>query len=94
MITSRWWWKRLGGGATEEAVDVIESLNQLVAVNTHTPHREVARRFWQRVSVDMHRSLHRAWARRTGVRRELAVDHAGRAMAVAWLLAPPEGGGM
>ena len=69
------------GGAAEEAVDAIESLNQLVAVNTHTPHREVARRFWHRASVDMQRSLHRARARRTGVRRETGVDNAVRAVA-------------
>ena len=81
------------GGAAEEAVDAIESLNQLVAVNTHTPHREVARRFWHRVSVDMQRSLHRAWARKTGIRRETGVDHVGRAMAAMWLLTPPGGGG-
>ncbi len=49
---------------TMQASITIHSLHQLVADNTNTPVQEVARRFWQRTSIDMQRSLHRAFARR------------------------------
>ena len=52
------------GAMTMQASITIHSLHQLVADNTNTPVQEVARRFWQRTSIDMQRSLHRAFARR------------------------------
>ena len=79
------------GRGTEEAVDVFESINQLVAVKTHSPHREVARRLWHRMSVDLQRALHRAWARRSGARVVMVATRAGRALAGVGLLALPEG---
>ena len=79
------------GGGTEEAVDVIESINQLVAVKTHSPHREVARRLWQRMLVDLQRAMHRAWARRSGTRVVMVATRADRALAGAGVLAFPEG---
>jgi len=53
------------GGVAPEAADTLRSLNRLVAVNTNTPLGEVARRFWQRVSVDLQRANHRAFVKRT-----------------------------
>jgi len=52
------------GGLAPEAADTLRSLNRLVAVNTNTPLGEVARRFWQRVSVDLQKANHRAFAKR------------------------------
>lgn len=43
------------------------SLNRLVALNTNTPYAEVARRFFQRVSMDLQRANHRAFGRRSCV---------------------------
>ena len=54
------------GGVTGEAEQVLSSLCRLVADNTNTPYVEVAHRFWQRVSVDLQRAGHRAFARRVG----------------------------
>ena len=52
------------GGIAEEGRETLRSINRLVAVNTNTPTTEVARRFWQRVSVDMQNMNHRALAKR------------------------------
>ena len=41
-----------------------ESINRLVAVNTNTPISEVAQRFWQKMSVEMQKSNHRAFVKR------------------------------
>ena len=79
------------GGGTQEAINIIESLNKLVAVKTHTPHREVARRLWHRMSVDLQRALHRAWVRRVGTRVVSRATWAGRALAGADALTFPEG---
>ena len=40
----------------------------LVADNTNTPRGEVAQQLWQRISVDLQRAGHRAFARRVGGR--------------------------
>ena len=53
-------------GIAPEAADILRSLNRLVAVNTNTPLGEVARRFWQRVSVDLQKANHRALVKRVG----------------------------
>ena len=79
------------GGGTEEAVRMIESLNKLVAVKTHTPHREVAHRLWHRMSVDLQRALHRAWVRRVGTRVVPRASWVSRALAGASALTFPEG---
>ena len=52
------------GGVSPEADRVIKSLNQAVASATDSPYGEVATRFWQRVSIDIQRSQHRALVRR------------------------------
>ena len=52
------------GGIAEEGRETIKSLNRLVAVNANTPLAEVARRFWQRTSVDLQKASHRALAKR------------------------------
>ena len=43
---------------------MLKSLSRLVAGNTNTPYGEVAQRLWGRLSVDMQRADHRAFARR------------------------------
>ena len=52
------------GGVSVEAERVIKSLNKIVASTTDSPIGEVATRFWQRVSIDLQRSQHRAFVRR------------------------------
>ena len=52
------------GGVSREAELVIKSLNQAVASATDSPYGEVATRFWQRISIDIQRSQHRAFVRR------------------------------
>ena len=52
------------GGASDECMEVLNSLSKQVAVNTHTPYAEVARRLRQRLSVDLQRANHRAFSRR------------------------------
>jgi len=52
------------GGVSGEAERVIKSLNKAVAENTDTSESEVATLFWQRLSIDIQRSGHRAFARR------------------------------
>ena len=54
------------GGIESEAEEVLKSLSRLVADNTRTPYGEVAQRLWQRISVDLQRAGHRAFARRVG----------------------------
>ena len=54
------------GGLAEEARDTLRSLNRVVAINTNTPKSEAANRFWQRISVDVQKANHRAWAKRVG----------------------------
>ena len=54
------------GGVSCEAERVIKSLNQVVAAATDSSPEEVATRFWQRVSIDIQRAGHRAFARRAG----------------------------
>ena len=54
------------GGASMECMEVLSNLSKQVAVNTNTPYTEVARRLRQRISVDMQRANHRAFARRMG----------------------------
>ena len=44
----------------------MKSLSRLVANNTNTPYTEVAQRLWGRLSVDMQRAGHAAFARRAG----------------------------
>ena len=52
------------GGLCEEGQQALKSINRLVADNTNTPTSEVARRFWQKMSVDMQKSNHRAFVKR------------------------------
>ena len=52
------------GGGSGEAERVIKSLNKAVAENTDTSESEVATLFWQRLSIDIQRSSHRALVRR------------------------------
>ena len=52
------------GGVSREAELVIKRLNQAVASATDSPYGEVATRFWQRISIDIQRSQHRAFVRR------------------------------
>ena len=56
------------GGMAREAERVLKCINRHVAVNTNTPPEEVARRLWERLSVDLQRAGHRAFARRTTTR--------------------------
>ena len=43
---------------------VLKGINRIVAQNTGVSVGDVATRFWQRVSVDMQRHMHRALVRR------------------------------
>ncbi len=52
------------GGVSFEAEGVLKSLNQVVASATDSPYGEVATRFWQRISIDIQRTGHRAFMRR------------------------------
>lgn len=52
------------GGVSEEGRNVIRSLNRLVASNTNAPIGEVAHRFWHRISVDIQKANHKAFAKR------------------------------
>ena len=54
------------GGVSREGEKVLKSLSRMVADNTNTPISEVAHRLWGRISVDMQRAGHRAFARRAG----------------------------
>ena len=52
------------GGVSKEAELIIKSINKAVAENTDTSETEVATHFWQRLSIDIQRSGHKAFARR------------------------------
>ena len=56
------------GGMAREAERVLKCINRQVAVNTNTPPEEVARRLWERLSVDFQRAGHRAFAKREATR--------------------------
>ena len=56
-------WESLGG-LCKEGQETLKSINRLVADNTNTPTSEVAQRFWQKMSVDMQKSNHRAFMKR------------------------------
>ena len=56
------------GGVAREAEKVLKNINRQVAVNTNTPATEVARRLWERLSVDIQRAGHRAFQRRQAAR--------------------------
>ena len=77
------------GGVSAEAERVIKCLNKRVAANTESPEGEVATQFWHRVSIDIQRSGHRAFARRVS----RGVDEGGFSLAgdlgVTQLLAMP-----
>ena len=60
------------GGMARDAEKVLKSITKKVAINTNTPPGEVARRLWERLSVDLQRAGHRALKRRAGT-REMAV---------------------
>ena len=64
------------GGIAQEGRDTLKSINRLVANNTNTPTSEVARRFWQRVSVEMQKMNHRAFAKRISVGKNLLGESA------------------
>ena len=55
-------------GMAREAERVLKCINRQVAVNTNTPPEEVARRLWERLSVDLQRAGRRAFARREATR--------------------------
>jgi len=83
------------GGLAEEGQKVVDSLNRLVAENTHTPLTEVAQRFWTRMSIDLQRANHRAWDRRVRATGFSGRGITGRAMALSLLQgAPGEGGAL
>ena len=50
---------------------MIKSLNRMVAENRDTPYREIAIRFWQRLSIDLQRAGHRAFSARAARGRDL-----------------------
>jgi len=52
------------GGVSVEAERVIKCLDKLVAVNNDSREGEIAPLFWQRLSIDIQRAGHRAFARR------------------------------
>ena len=56
------------GGVAREAEKELKSINRQVAVNTNTPATEVARRLWERLSVDIQRAGRRAFQRRQAAR--------------------------
>ena len=60
------------GGMAREAEKVLKSITKQVANNTNAPPGEVARRLWERLSVDLQRAGHRAFKRRAGT-REMAL---------------------
>ena len=52
------------GGMAREAERVLKCIDRHVAVNINTPSGEVARRLWERLSVDLQRAGRRAFSRR------------------------------
>ena len=63
------------GGMAREAEQVLKCINRQVAVNTNTPPGEVARRLWERLSVDLQRAGHRAFTRRSTVSEVSTCTH-------------------
>ena len=68
-------WESFGGLALEGR-QTLKSINRLVAFNTNTPTSEVARRFWQRVSVEIQKMNHRAFAKRVSSGGDLMCESA------------------
>ena len=64
------------GGLAPEGRQTLKSINRLVAFNTNTPTSEVARRFWQRVSVEIQKMNHRAFAKRVSSGGDLTCESA------------------
>lgn len=79
------------GGVSGEAVGVIKSLNKAVAENTDASQSEVATLFWQRLSIDLQRSAHRAFARRLPTGYQEDGFQAAANVGFAGLLEMPEG---
>eukprot|EP00973_Karenia_brevis_P014822 2023031-Karenia_brevis.AAC.1 len=52
------------GRVSAEAERVIKSINKAVATTTDSSKGEVATQFWRRLSIDIQRFGHRAFARR------------------------------
>ena len=61
------------GGVTEEAVDVIESLNQSVAVRTHSLIGRLT------MSLVLKRALQKVWAHKLVTKVVMVATRAGRA---------------
>ena len=55
-----------------KADNILKNITKQVANNTITLPGEVARRLWERLSVDLQRAGHRAFKRRAGT-REMAL---------------------
>ncbi len=70
---------------------VIKSLNQAVAAATDSPYGEVATRFWQRLSINLQRSQHRAFMRWVGGNRVPGVWGSGFAFRSVHALEMPGG---
>ena len=66
------------GGLCKEGRETLKSINRLVAQNTNTPCSEVAHRFWQRVSVEIQKSNHRAFAKRIAKHNFIGESASGR----------------
>ena len=76
------------GAMTLEASHVLHALHRLVADNTFTPVGEVATRFWRRASIDMQRSLHRAFVRRQVAKVTVGRTQASRELGTCELVEP------
>ena len=79
------------GGASPECLQVLNSLSQQVAENTKSPYVEVARRLRQRLSVDLQRANHRAFARRLGKQSAGVSTQSRRIIELDSILEAPEG---
>ena len=79
------------GGVSKEAELVIKSINKAVAENTDTSETEVATHFWQRLSIDIQRSGHRAFSRRLRQRSLEGGDQVIGNLGLGGLLHMPEG---
>ncbi len=76
------------GGVACEAEVVLKCINRIVAQNNGVPLGDVATRFWQRVSVDIQRHMHRALVRRVW-RNAGGMDGLGRVVDGVALLEEP-----
>ena len=76
------------GGVACEAEVVLKCINRMVAQNRGVSVGDVAARFWQRVSVDMQRNMHRALVRRVA-RNVGGADGLGRLVEGVALLEEP-----